>query len=262
MIKNRTLIRATESGCLMAVARSHNTLKSILSTIRFFTYIALLLGHGLVSYGQLSEQPMGNQSGTRYVIQSGDELEFRFLYNSELNERAFVRPDGRLSLPLIGETEVAGQSVEALTENLKKQYVSELRQPELLIQVRAFVNRRVYVGGEVERPGMIYLPNDRTLLDVLIESGGLKETARRSKAVVIRKGDDGKPTQMLISLNSVRDAAPEAATFIVQPLDVVFVTESGISKANRVIDQYIRRMTPILMTGGFTYLFGNSVPVK
>lgn len=214
----------------------------------------------------IHDQSMGqipqDQQDQRYVIQSGDELEIRFLYNSELNEKAFVRPDGRLSLPLIGEVQISGLTVESLTATLKKNYEDELRQPEVLVQVRGFANRRVYVGGEVQRPGMIYLPNDRTLLDVLIESGGLKETARRSKAVVIRKGDDGKPQQMLVSLNAVRDSAPEAATFIVQPLDVVFITESGVSKANRVVDQYIRRMTPMLMTGGFTYLFGNAVPVR
>ncbi len=242
-------------------SKRYDILISIISTMTLFNRLAVLLCSTGLIWGQ-TPAAVTEPKNDRYVIQSGDELEIRFFYNSELNERAFVRPDGRLSLPLIGEMEVKGFTVEALTENLKKRYQGELRQPEVLVQVRGFANRRVYVGGEVQRPGMVYLPNDRTLLEVLVESGGLKESAKRSKAVVIRKGTDGKPMQMLISLNNVKDAPPEAAAFFVQPLDVVYVTESGISKANRVVDQYIRRMAPILMTGGFTYLFGNSVPVK
>lgn len=194
----------------------------------------------------------------KYELHPGDEVEVRLTYNSEFSERVQIRPDGFVSLPLLGEVHMAGETVEGLTQRLQKAYAPHLVQPQLTIQVRSYADRRVFVGGEVGRPGMLPLVNTKTVLEAIIEAGGMKESAKKGLVTVIRRGPKGEPAQFLVALNAKSQNTPTAAAFQLEPLDVVLVAESGISKANRGIDQYIRRMMPILMTGGFTYLFGPS----
>lgn len=185
-------------------------------------------------------------------------MEVRLTYNPEFSERVQIRPDGFVSLPLLGEVHMAGETVEGLSQRLQKAYAPHLVQPQLTIQVRSYADRKVFVGGEVGRPGMLPLVNTKTVLEAIIEAGGMKESAKKGIVTVIRRNQRGEPAQFHVTLAAKSQNTPTAAAFQLEPLDVVVVAESGISKANRGIDQYIRRMMPILMTGGFTYLFGPS----
>lgn len=196
-------------------------------------------------------------SQTGYVLQPGDELEIKFFFNSELNERATIRPDGRISLPLLGERLITGSTIAQLTQKLELDYKKELSRPQLLIQVRAFGNRNIFVGGEVQRPGMLQVFAPKTAMEALLEAGGLKHTARKGEVMVIRRSDDGTPKTLLLAMNEKNSKnLPWAANFKMQPMDVLLVTESGISKADRAIDQYFRQLVPVMLTGGFSYIWG------
>jgi protein involved in polysaccharide export with SLBB domain len=118
------------------------------------------------------------------------------------------------------------------------------------------------VGGEVSRPGMFPLTGHETLLSAIYEAGGLTKTARRSLVTVIRRSEKGVPEYIPVSLKGMgpaKDSGGPTAAFALQPLDVVVVHESGVSKANRAIDQYVRQMIPMLLTGGFTYILNGAV---
>jgi polysaccharide export outer membrane protein len=135
------------------------------------------------------------------------------------------------------------------------------------VQVRNFVNRRVFVAGEVARPGVLALVGDQTALGAITEAGGLKSSAKRNEIVVIRRGANDAPEQIQVSMRGRphqgstrgRTDAPQAAAFRLQPMDVVVVMESGIARADRAVDQYVRQLVPVLLTGGFTYLFNGGV---
>jgi len=191
-----------------------------------------------------------------YHLQPGDEIEVRFVQNSEYNERGQIRPDGRISLPEIGEIVAAGSTVEEFTAKVKVAY-SFLRNPDPTVQVRGFANRRIFVGGEVARPGMVALTGPKTVTEAIMESGGLRETAHRGSVVLIRRGPDGNPVTYGVQMYR-SGKGPDATSTMVQPYDVVVVTESTIAKLDRVVDQYIRRMVPGLLTAGFTYLEGKN----
>jgi protein involved in polysaccharide export with SLBB domain len=197
-----------------------------------------------------------------YRLQPGDEIEVRFIEHSEYNEHGQIRPDGRISLPEVGELLAAGSTVEEFTAKVKTAY-SFLRNPDPTVQVRGFANRRIFVGGEVARPGMVALTGPKTVTEAIMESGGLRETAHRGSVVLIRRGSDGNPVTYAIQMYR-SGKGPDATSTMLQPYDVVVVTESTIAKLDRVVDQYIRRMVPGLLTAGFTYLEGKNsfVPVQ
>jgi polysaccharide biosynthesis/export protein len=197
------------------------------------------------------------ESQAGYVLQPGDELDIKFFFNPELNERATIRPDGRLSLPLLGERVITGATIAQLTQKLELDYKKELSRPQLLIQVRSFGNRNIFVGGEVQRPGMLQVFGQKTAMEALLEAGGLKHTAKKGEVMLIRRSDSGAPVTMLLAMNEKNSKKlPWAANFKMQPMDVLLVTESGISKVDRAIDQYFRQLVPVMLTGGFNYIWG------
>lgn len=216
----------------------------------------LPLGIAILLFALGSVLAQEQSAPAKYELHPGDEVEVQLTYNPEFSERVQIRPDGFVSLPLLGEVHMAGETVEALSQRLQKAYAPHLVQPQLTIQVRSYADRKIFVGGEVGRPGMLPLVNTKTVLEAIIEAGGMKESAKKGMVTVIRRTPKGEPAQFLVALSAKSQSTPTAAAFQLEPLDVVVVAESGISKANRGIDQYIRRMMPILMTGGFTYLFG------
>jgi polysaccharide export outer membrane protein len=162
-------------------------------------------------------------------------------------------------MPGVGEIKAAGLTVAELSSQTQGLYTT-LKRPDLTVQVRSFANRKVFVGGEVLRPGPLMILGPKTVAEAIIESGGMKESARRGSVVLIRRTKDGTPAKFDIP-TTWKGNGPKTTNVALEPYDVVLVTESGISKADRAVDQYIRRLIPGLVTGGFTYLFGPGVGV-
>ncbi|MEJ0071253.1 MAG: polysaccharide biosynthesis/export family protein [Pseudomonadota bacterium] len=110
-----------------------------------------------------------------YRIRSGDMLEVKHRLATELNDLAVVRPDGRISLPLIPSMAAAGSTTDELETVLKQAYARDLRNVELSgAGCAASRPQRVFVGGEVERPGMVDLIDGQTVMQALYAAGGMK----------------------------------------------------------------------------------------
>ena len=113
-----------------------------------------------------------------YHLNPGDVLDIKFFYNPELNETVMVRPDGHISLQLANEIMAAGLTPEELRKSLTERYGKEINKPELSIIVRSFSMQRVYIDGEVNRPGMLPLVGPVTIHQAIAAAGGFRETAR------------------------------------------------------------------------------------
>jgi len=173
-----------------------------------------------------------------YTIAPGDQLDIKFFYNPELNETITVRPDGMISLQLIDEIQAAGMQPAELDQKLTDVYSRELRKPVLTVIVRSFTRQRVYVGGEVNRPGLIELSGGLTALQAVFQSQGFKESADPAETLVIRKGENNQPIPLRIDLAAVMDAGG-GNDFGLQPDDIVYVPKSAIANANKFIDEYV-----------------------
>lgn len=191
---------------------------------------------------------------TEYVIHVGDELGVKFFYNPALNEEVKVRPDGRISLQLIDEVVAAGQTPAALAKQLRELYSTEMDRPEISVIVRTFAAQRVYVDGEVGRPGELPLSGELTVLQAIAQAGGVTDRARLKDVLVIRKRGDGSPSVVRVDIRK-NHASKEVliADFDLAPSDIVFVSRKTISNVNIWIDQYIRRNLPITVTLGYRY---------
>jgi protein involved in polysaccharide export with SLBB domain len=191
-----------------------------------------------------------------YRIQPGDELDIKFFYNPELNEVVIVRPDGMISLQLVDDVKVADLEPAELDNILTEKYSKELREPVITVIVRTFSRQRVFVGGEVLRPGLITLAPGMDPVQAVMQAGGLRETASPQNAIVIRKGADSRPVPIRFDLNSYMMGNSETAEFQLQPDDVVFVPKSSIAQLNKFVDEVIRG---VLMFNGWAFGFSYRV---
>jgi protein involved in polysaccharide export with SLBB domain len=194
--------------------------------------------------------PAQAQAPVAYTIAPGDQLDIKFFYNPELNESITVRPDGKISLQLIDEIQAAGLEPLELDQQLTDLYSQELRKPVLTVIVRSFTRQRVYVGGEVNKPGLVMLPAGMTTLQAIFQSEGFKETADPSETLVIRKGPGDKPIPLHVDLAALMKAGGGAGDMQLQPDDIVFVPKSTIANANKFIDQYV---AGLLMFRGWSF---------
>ncbi len=180
----------------------------------------------------------------KVMLAPGDELEIKFAYAEQFNELQRIRPDGNIELQFIGEVSAAGKSPAELREELKEKFSKHLKHPQLAVIVRSFNEQRVYVGGEVNTPGMIPLPNQMTALEAIMQAGGFDmETAKTGNIVVIRHDTDGMRQGYALNLNKALKG-DHVSTFYLQPRDIVYVPRSTITKINQFTEQYVNKLVP------------------
>ena len=199
----------------------------------------------------------------QYVITPGDELDIRFRNNPELNEiRLPVRPDGRITLQLIDEIKAAGLTTSQLKLLLTEKYSSEIRKPEITITIRSFTNQRVFVDGEVLFPGIFDLRGPTTVMNAIAMARGVRETARLTNVIVIRKDAEGKTMSTNLDMKSVIDGTDLSQDIYLMPYDIVYVPKSRIANLDKFVAQYINTVIPggfpgwTSFTNPYTFSFG------
>jgi polysaccharide export outer membrane protein len=165
-----------------------------------------------------------------YVIGPEDVLDIAVWDNTELTRSVPVRPDGKISLPLLNDVPAAGLTPMQLRETLTKALTAYIPRPAVSVLVHEIHSVKVAVIGQVKTPGRYELKDRATVLDVLAMAGGLNEYAARSRIVVLRQEPAGtkqmpfaydKLTAKDGSKNGSKTGVPQ--NFCVQPGDVVLV---------------------------------------
>jgi len=173
----------------------------------------------------------------------GDVVDIKHFYLPELDESQIVRPDGCIALPLIGEVQVDGKTPRQLHEELVRRYRPQVKEPQLTVLVRRINDSRIWVTGEVKRPGPVQMPGRLTLLEAVTEvGGGTRPTADLTQVVVVRQRQ-GRSYGCKINLKEILEGKA-GEQFFLQPRDVVYVPPTAITRANDWMDQYVNKMVP------------------
>jgi protein involved in polysaccharide export with SLBB domain len=183
----------------------------------------------------------------KVLLGPGDEVEVKFYNTPELDELQTVRPDGVITLQLVGDVKVEGKEPAEVSEQLEKLFAAHLQTPEVTVIVRSLVNRRVFVGGEVLAPGMQEMPAQVTALQAIMQAGGFNmETAEYENVVVIRH-KNGKRYGCMLDFGEAL-GGDMYEPFFLEPNDIVYVPQTTIVKFTQWIDLHINRIIPL----GFT----------
>jgi len=179
-----------------------------------------------------------------YKINVGDVLAIDFYKTTEFSQTSTVGPDGAISLPLTGRIVVVGRTVEDVTAELMKSYGREMVNPQITVSVSEFSGMSVYVGGEVNRPGVMDYRGGLSLVQAITDAGGFNQRARRKEVLVIRPGPDSKPVGTIVDVKQILRKGQIANDFPLAPLDIVYVHHKKIVNVNIFVQQYISDNLP------------------
>lgn len=167
----------------------------------------------------LSGQPVSKD----YKIGIDDVLTVNVWHEPDLSRNITVRPDGKISLPLVGEIEASGKTPPQLQAELRTDLAQFIKDPELTVIVSEIRSRRVNVIGEVIHPGTFAITQEIGVLDVIAEAGGLKEFAKQKQIYVLRETSAGKRIRLNYDYKDVLHGKNNAQDILLQANDTVVV---------------------------------------
>ncbi len=180
-----------------------------------------------------------------YRLYPGDVLDVTVPSAPELNRTVTVEPDGRISLPLIAPAMAADRSVIELESGLTEAYASQLVHPVVQVDVKTATPLRVFVGGEVGKPGVYDMPGDIDALQAVMMAGGFTPLAKSTQVVIVRRGPDGRLMMRTADLRRATFHAGQADAVPLRRFDVIFVPRTTIANLGLFVQQYIREVVPL-----------------
>ena len=168
--------------------------------------------------------------GEDYVIGPLDELTVFVWRNPELGANVQVRPDGRITTPLIADLPATGKTPSELAADIKKQLSQYIEAPIVSVIVNKFAgtfSQQVRVVGATEKPASIPFRANMTLLDAMIAVGGLSEYAAGNRARLVRfDRDSGKQSEYGLRIADLLKKGASKANVSLMPGDVIIIPES------------------------------------
>ncbi|HEU5298500.1 MAG TPA: SLBB domain-containing protein [bacterium] len=156
-----------------------------------------------------------------YILGAGDTIDVVVYGEADLTRTVTIKPDGTIALPLLGEVKAAGKTTGQLAAELGKLYAKYLKQPSISVTVREFRVDRIYILGQVSRPGEYQLRPGLGIMELLANAGGPTTRADLAKVVVIRGRTEAMQLNVLEALGKNRN--PDVKLLAG---DVLFVPET------------------------------------
>ena len=201
-----------------------------LSTLAFVALAGVTLV-GSAAPQQASPQP-GNGGGTKsaegvslpsgYVIGAEDVLSIVFWQDKDMSADVVVRPDGKISLPLLNDMQAAGFTPDELRANIIKTAAKFVQEPNTTVVVKEIHSRKVYITGMVVKGGTFPLSGAMTVMQAIALAGGLQEYADSKNIVIIRK-EKGQERYFKFNYKDVLKQKNVEQNILLKPGDTVVV---------------------------------------
>jgi polysaccharide export outer membrane protein len=158
-----------------------------------------------------------------YTIGPDDLLAVNVWKEPEISRNVLVRPDGKISLPLVGDLRAGGRTPTQLQDDIKGQLLNYLSNPEVTVIVQEARSQKFNILGEVEHPGSYPLTRSMTVLDAIAVAGGLRDFAKAHKIYVLRLKSDGSRVRLPFNYKAVIKGQSLSQNAELQPRDTVVV---------------------------------------
>jgi polysaccharide export outer membrane protein len=179
-----------------------------------------------------------------YRLTVGDRLAIEFFYYPAYDVTVLVRPDGMVTIPLVGEVQAEGKMPSEIEAIVRSRYAEVLAAPEVSVIVTEFADQRIFVFGEVNKPGAFDLKGTATVLDAIAGAGGITYNGRSDSVILIRQQADGMFAGTRVNLQDVLAGRPGESIFL-HAGDVVYVPLTFIAKVDIFVDQFFAQLTPV-----------------
>jgi polysaccharide biosynthesis/export protein len=166
--------------------------------------------------------PAGVALPIGYVIGPDDVLSVLFWRDKEMSTDVAVRPDGKISIPLLNEVDASGLTPEQLREKLTSAASKFLEDPNVTVVVKAINSRKVHITGAVGRPGPYPLSGPTTVLQLIAMAGGLNEFAK-TKEIMIVRAENGRQVAYKFNYKDIAAGKNLKQNIELKPGDIVVV---------------------------------------
>jgi polysaccharide export outer membrane protein len=157
-----------------------------------------------------------------YIIGEADVLDINVWKEPDVSRTVPVRPDGKISLPLLNDVQAAGLTPMQLQQQITEKLRKFLTEPQVTVIVTEINSRRVYIMGEVNRPGMVSLLPQMTILQLVTAAGGFTQFANTSKIRLVRN-ENGKQTTYTFNYKELMRGERPEQDLLLKPGDSVVV---------------------------------------
>lgn len=164
-----------------------------------------------------------------YVIGPQDSLNIFVWRNPDLSTTVPVRPDGRISIPLVNELEVAGKTPAVVAREIEEELSQYVQAPSVTVIVTSFAgpyDQQVRIVGEAAEPMALPYRDRMTVLDAMIQVGGLTEFAAGNRAVLVRQDEAGNTQKYTVRLDDLLEEGDISANARLLPGDIIIVPQS------------------------------------
>jgi polysaccharide biosynthesis/export protein len=211
----RTLTRAILFGAALAIAVSPASFAANDDAQAASQTTTSIAASSTTSTGAVAPPP-------DYVIGPDDQLSIIFWRDKDLSADVVVRPDGKISLPLLNDVQAGGLTPEQLRQTVTAQAKKYIEDPTANVIVKQINSRKVFITGEVEKPGTYTLSGPMTVLQLIATAGGLKEYAKKDKIVVLRN-EGGNQVRLNFNYKDVVSQKNPSQNIDLRPGDTVVV---------------------------------------
>jgi polysaccharide export outer membrane protein len=178
---------------------------------------------------EMSTAASPDETQSAYQIGPSDQISIFVWRQPELSAQVAVRPDGKISVPLIDDMLAAGKTPTELSQNIATALREYVQDPKVTVMVNSFVgpyDRQIRVVGQAVRPQAIPFRRNMSVLDVMIQVGGLTEYASGNRAVLVRTPATGEQQKYGLRLADLLEDGKASANVYVLPGDVIIIPQS------------------------------------
>lgn len=173
-----------------------------------------------------------------YYIEIGDVLDISVWKAQDLScPEVIVRPDGKISLPLIGDVPAFGLTLTQLDAEITQRYTLYVRDPQVSVMIKRFGGNKVIILGDVARPGVYNFTSNIRLIEALALAGDCTKYAVKNNIIIIRGDIYKNPTVISSNILAFLKDARLSENVLIQPQDVIFVPRSLIGNIRSFLDE-------------------------
>lgn len=178
-----------------------------------------------------------------YVIGADDVLYIQLYGDPSMTGLWEVREDGNIKYPLLGETKAAGYTLEEFNDYLTSALTTYYKNPQVTVTVESYGSCKVFILGQVYRPGVYYYKREATVLEALLLAGGISESGKKNSVIVVRQLES-TPQIMRVNIESLVEDGMLAFNIPVKPMDIIFVPKTFIANLN----DFLSKLYPSMLT--------------
>ncbi|MBN3040340.1 MAG: polysaccharide biosynthesis/export family protein [Candidatus Omnitrophica bacterium] len=183
-----------------------------------------------------------------YRISQGDTLSISVWENNDLDQKVIVRPDGKISFPLIDEIDAKGMTISQLDKEITSRLKEYIRFPDVSISLIGIGGSKIMVLGEVVEPGVYTISGRKTVLEAIAMAQGFTSDAVASSVIVVQGGLDN-PQASRLNLTQALHNPSSQQNIVLESENIVFVPKKFIANVRYFLTQFMQPFS----TGASTY---------